>query len=338
MKVIHFTHELPQASGVATFVRELNAALRAGGVESRIVLNPRELPREPEAGMVLHIHGMWKMVYHQAAQWAKKTGVPIVWSTHGMTAPWSMAHKRWKKLIAWWLYQKWDLKRAAVIHSTVEQEREWNAKLGLGVGGGCRSVVVPLGTHLPEAKEVEGGRLKVERRNDKVLLFVGRVYPVKALDRLIEAFQAVDNTGWKLRIVGPDQAGHMAELKAIAEQQVEFAGPRFRAELAAEYETCDCLALVSHTENFGATVVDAMAHGKPVMTSTATPWKEVEDEKCGWWVDNDVETLSKAIREMMVLSDEERVEMGAHGRKLVEAKYTWEAVARKMNETYGRII
>lgn len=341
MKVIHFTHELPQASGVATFVRELNAALRAGGVESRIVLNPRELPEVAETGMVLHIHGMWKPVYHLAAQWAKKQGVKVVWSVHGMLAPWSMKHKWWKKLPVWFVYQWRDLRSAAILHATSENEVGWIRRLGFTQ----RIVLAPLGTHLPEAKEVEGGRLKVERRNDKVLLFVGRVYPVKALDRLIEAFQAVDNTGWKLRIVGPDQAGHMAELKKLVVDsgqwlvdRVEFVGPKFRAELEAEYENCDCLALVSHTENFGATVVDAMAREKPVITSTKTPWKEVEDEKCGWWVDNDVETLSKAIREMMVLSDEERVEMGAHGRKLVEAKYTWEAVARKMNETYGRII
>lgn len=51
----------------------------------------------------------------------------------------------------------------------------------------------------------------------RTLLFVGRVYPVKALDRLIEAFAKAKGEGWKLRIVGPDQAGHMAELKKIKE-------------------------------------------------------------------------------------------------------------------------
>lgn len=56
--------------------------------------------------------------------------------------------------------------------------------------------------------------------------------------------------------------------------------------------------------------------------------------RCGWWVDNDPETLAKALREAMSLSDEERRQMGEVGRRLVEAKYTWSAVAKKMGECY----
>ena len=72
-----------------------------------------------------------------------------------------------------------------------------------------------------------------------------------------------------------------------------------------EYIACDCLALVSHTENFGATVVDAMAHGKPVVTSDKTPWREVVEHKCGWWVSNAPAKLSAVICEMMAMSDDE---------------------------------
>lgn len=376
MKILHLMMNDAAASGVVTFVRELSKALERlecksesvkckEVVECEILTEADLLPETIDADVV-HIHGLWRPIFHRMVMKANEQDVPVVWSTHGMTAPWSMAHKKWKKLIAWWLYQKWDLKRSAVIHSTVEKEREWNESLGFK-----RHVIAPLGTHLPEANEVEGGRLKVERRNGKVLLFVGRVYPVKALDRLIEAFAKANIEGWKLRIVGPDQAGHMAELMQLCEKlglsysdqdgkfhrptsnlqpptsnqpQVAFAGPKFGAELEAEYENCDCLALVSHTENFGATVVDAMAHGKPVITSTATPWIEVEggrsevEQRCGWWVDNDVETLSKAIGEMMSLTDAERAEMGKRGRRLVEEKYTWEAVAKTMLKAYEGIV
>lgn len=355
MKVLHICADEAKASGVHTFCVELDAALRKLGVDSRIVT---QITTERDSEEVLawdldvvHIHGLWLKPLHQAAIWARKNGFPIVWSTHGMTAPWSMKHKWWKKIIAWWLYQKWDLKRAAVIHSTTELERGWNKALGFK-----QQIVVPLGTHLTEGNELEkvvgvggGGLVEGEvaierseiaeglREQRRMILFVGRVYPVKALDNLIAAFQAVDHEDWKLRIVGPDQAGYMAELKKIAGKDVEFVGPKFGEELSKEYENCDCLALVSHTENFGATVVDAMAHGKPVITGTKTPWKVVADRGCGWWVDNDVGTLSKAIGEMMRLSDAERAEMGKRGRRLVEEKYTWGAVAKAMKEAYEKI-
>lgn len=351
MKILHLTTGLQKASGVTTFVEGASAALNEIGVLSCASTNLRDLDVvKPD---VVHLHGLWTPFYHHAANWAKNAGVPIVWSTHGMLAPWSLRHKWWKKIPAWLLYQWRDLKSAAMFHATVEAEAQWIRNLGFKQP----IVVAPLGTTLPQTDAEFGKTTSSSTRgyaDDKdclakvrrTLLFVGRVYSVKALDSLIKAFTAANVPGWKLRIVGPDQAGHQAELEKLCEQlkdqglkfNVEFAGPKFDDELAAEYENCDCLALVSHTENFGATVVDAMAHGKPVITSTNTPWEEVATRFAGWWVSNEIEPLSKAMGEMMRLSDAERAEMGRRGRRLVEEKYTWEAVAKKLAEGYGRIL
>lgn len=251
-----------------------------------------------------------------------------------MLAPWAMKHKWWKKCLPWQLYQKGDLKGAALLHATSEQEERWIRECGFNQP----VVVVPLGTAVEPLKPAED-------KAGRTLLFVGRIYPVKALDRLIQAFAQVSASvrqGWRLRLVGPDQAGHMKSLELIVkslelEGHVEFIGPRFGEELGREYDTCDCLALVSHTENFGATVVDAMAHGKPVITSDKTPWREVAERKCGWRVSNEPEKLSVALGEMMSLSDDERRQMGANGRRLVEEKYTWEAVVKRMIKGYEEV-
>lgn len=95
---------------------------------------------------------------------------------------------------------------------------------------------------------------------------------------------------------------------------------------------------MSHTENFGATVVDALAHGKPVITSAKTPWKVVQEKGCGWWVENDVESLARALREMMALSENDRCEMGHMGCTLVEASYSWEAVGQALLTAYGKTV
>ena len=44
------------------------------------------------------------------------------------------------------------------------------------------------------------------------------------------------------------------------------------------------------------------------------------------------------LKEMMSMSDEERQQMGARGRKLVEEKYTWDAVVKEMVKGYERIV
>jgi len=332
MSVIQFCTDCASASGVNTFCTELDRALLARGVESAIARSfgdivslARPIPR---ASLVLHIHGLWTYAHHRAAVWARQNGVKVVWSTHGMTAPWALGHKRAKKLVAWFLYQRRDLRSAAFIHCTAESEVEWNVRLGL-----TKTFVVPLGAQpcLETSPRTKGN-------GGRVLLFVGRIYPVKALDNLIRAFSLAGVRGWTLRIVGPDEGGHQTELVALCVRlgltSVEFAGPRFGADLDSEYTACDALALVSHTENFGATVVDAMAHGKPVVTSTNTPWREVVERGCGWWVSNSPEPLSAALREMMALSDAEREKMGRAARALVEEKYSWSAVAARMEEQY----
>lgn len=351
MKILHITETSEGASGVATFVRELDASLRARGVESllrtrqELGCGGRELEgaRRPD---VVHIHGLWLKMYHQAAKWARAKGIPIVWSTHGMTAPWSMHHKWWKKLPAWLLYQKRDLKKAAAIHCTTEQEVEWNKALGFK-----NCFIAPLGTRLPPIVGVSSSSSRDEEtfhsrtpthNSNYTLLFVGRIYPVKGLVNLIKAWALSNADGWKLRIVGPDEAGHLAELEALVRElelvdSVEFVGPKFGDELSAEYENCDSLVLPSFTENFGATVVDAMAHGKPCIASTFTPWKELQERGCGWWVSNEPAKLAAVIDEMMSLDDATRRDMGAKGRRLVEEKYTWKAVAETMISKYKEI-
>jgi Glycosyl transferase 4-like domain len=71
---------------------------------------------------VLHDNGIWWSHNHQLANVASARGIPRVVSTRGMLAPWTVKHKRWKKRLAWWLYQRRDLKRASRHHTTAETE------------------------------------------------------------------------------------------------------------------------------------------------------------------------------------------------------------------------
>lgn len=337
MKILHVITGMQKAAGTTTFVENVVSGLRQKGHNVEIVMSPDGFCRCD----IIHIHGMWSGLLHRAVCYARHNKIPVMWSTHGMTAPWAMRHKWGKKLPAWLLYQKRDLKSAAAIHCTTDLEVEWNKSLGFS-----NTFIAPLGTEIKPLSTQN--TLNNEKR---VLLFVGRIYPVKGLVNLIKAWHKIFSVSsvcsvvknWKLRIVGPDQAGHQAELdKLVAElglgSSVEFAGPKFGEELSAEYDNCDCLVLPSFTENFGATVVDALAHGKPCIASTFTPWKELKERGCGWWVSNEADQLAKAIQEMIDAGDENRREMGSRGRKLVEEKYTWDAIVNAMVKGYEEVL
>ena len=344
MKVLHVITGMQKAAGTTTFVENVVDGLRQQGHDVEIVMSPDGFRRCD----IIHIHGLWSGLLHRAACYARHNKIPVVWSTHGMTAPWAMRHKWWKKLPAWLLYQQRDLRKAAAIHCTTELEVGWNKSLGFS-----NCFIAPLGTNEHQFHSPTPAR---NSNYTHTLLFVGRIYPVKGLVNLIRAWGIamkqlsvscppfpVPHSNWKLRIVGPDQAGHLASLQSLVSQMslvssVEFPGPKFGDELSAEYEKCDCLVLPSFTENFGATIVDALSHGKPCIASTFTPWKELQSRGCGWWVSNEPNKLANAIQEIINASDENRQAMGSRGRELVEEKYTWDAVVKVMVKGYEEIL
>lgn len=357
MKILHVISGLAKAAGTSAFCGELANALVARGHEVVIAVKGvlggnsytldehiqvygvdnvrRDLIARRVSFDIIHVHGLWTPDLHRVSSCARTIGIPIVWSTHGMTSPWSMHHKWWKKWIAWHVYQRNDLACAALIHVTSEQEAGWNHDLGMR----NRQVIVPLGTALAPIMPSQ------ERAENKLLrvLFVGRIYPVKGLMNVVRAAARLKNAPISFRIVGPDQGGHLSELMMEAERlgvagMFDWAGPKYGDDLSAEYDLCDIFILPSFTENFGAAVVDALAHGKPALTSRFTPWKILEDCRCGWWVSNTPESLADTFKKLLCLDMKELQEMGALGRKLVEARYTWGAVTDLMIESYLSIV
>ena len=85
---------------------------------------------------------------------AEKRGIPRVVSIRGMLEPWAFRHKRAKKRIAWWLYQRRDLTQAQCHITTGEAESQNLQHLGLGVP----ISIIPNGVDVPEKPPHPEGR------------------------------------------------------------------------------------------------------------------------------------------------------------------------------------
>jgi glycosyltransferase involved in cell wall biosynthesis len=295
----------------------------------------RALGREGELD-VLHDHGLWLSTNHLAARFSRHHRVPRVVSVRGMLSAWALAQGRTKKRIAWSLYQRRDLRTAALLHGTADAEAEDIRRMGLT----GPVAVLPNGVVIPPweaSPPPETGRV-IHRA-----LFLARLHPGKGLLDLVQAWARVRPEQWELVVAGPDDGGHQKEVEAAARELGVLGSIRFIGEVADAakwdlYRSADLFILPTHSENFGITVAEALAAGVPVLTTRGAPWSDLETHRCGWWVDIGPAGLERGLREALSVSDEERRGRGQRGRALVEAQYSWESVAQRMLEAYAWIL
>lgn len=287
-------------------------------------------------GDLLHGHGVWHPVNHWTAWASRRWNIPLVIQPRGMLEPWAIQHKGWKKRLALRLYQQRDLATAQVLVATAEKEYGNLRALGLRQP----IAIIPNGVQLPAANELPARTLTAGVQ--RTVFFLGRVYPVKGLLNLIEAWAQVGPIGWRLRIAGPDETSHLAEVLALAREAgvsetIEYVGEVDGADKTAMYESADLFVLPSFTENFGLVVAEALAHGLPVITTQGTPWADLPAFGCGWWIPIGVDPLANALREAMALSDDERAAMGARGLVYVR-RYDWSVIAEDMAAVYRWVL
>ena len=258
----------------------------------------------------VHDNGLWLAHNHRIAEMARAIGLPRVVSTRGMLEPWAIGHRAWKKQLAWRLYQRRDLDRAAALHATAEPEAANLAQFGFA----APVSTIPNGVDIPPLTV----RPALPECKARTALFLGRIYPVKGLPMLVEAWASVRPAGWRLVIAGPDEAGH----KGVVERGVRAAGlgdvVRFAGAVSGDAKHAllagaDLFVLPSHSESFGMVVAEALAHGKPVLTTTAVPWPALQSRGCGWRTAPSTEGLAAGLREACACDDNRLREMGANG-------------------------
>lgn len=349
MKLLHVINEIsPQSGGPTRSVKGLCRALSKAGCDTTLfVLNGNHefdnpcgvkvvrdrMPNITNYDLV-HIHGLWLWGIHKVMKECVRCKVRYVISPRGMLDPWALSVKRWKKSVAMALYQRGDLTSAVAFHVTAALEEESVRKQGLKQ----KVIVAPNGVDIPASmppRRVLNGT--------KTALFLSRLHPGKGLLTLAEAWSRVRPKGWRMKVVGPDFYGHKNDVvEALFRLGIrddwEFVDALDDVKKWEAYRSADLLAHPSVSENFGITIAEGLAAELPVICTKGTPWSVVEERKCGWWIDVGVEPLANALHEAMTLSDADRQAMGSCGRKLVEEKYTWDAVVMDMVKGYEEVL
>jgi len=217
--------------------------------------------------------------------------------------------------------------------------------------------VIPCGVDLslfhPLPRDEAKAYLEMPQHH-KMVLFVGRIEPLKGIDVLIEAMALVLRDMDQPRdeiclcIIGGDADTNkldqeLARLEKIREKLgiadvVTFLGKRDQDVLPYYYSAAEVCVVPSHYESFGMVALEAMACGTPVIASRVGGLTfTVKDERTGFLVpDDDRDALAAKLR-LLLTSENLRRNMGHQATQLAKC-YSWSIVAGQIIALYRELI
>lgn len=227
----------------------------------------------------------------------------IVISPRGMLGPESLKIKPIKKRIffvyarvkSWFKSIRW--------HATSEiEKKEIMQKFGSDADVKIASNVPYISSEKTNYLQKTPGQLN--------LLSIGRIAPIKNFDFLINCLKH-QTQNINLTIVGPieDQA-YFDKCKNATEKLPKTVTVKFihgvpPSEIEKLYQENHLFISTSKNENFGHSIAEALAHGKPVIVSDHTPWKALDKKGIGFDLKLDLNLFSDKIDYFASMDQEE---------------------------------
>ncbi len=291
---------------------------------------------------LLHLHSIFRWPTWMAARVARGKSIPYILSPRGMLVK-SLIQRKNPFLKTLWiqLVEKGNIERAAGIHFTSPLEETEAKRFHFSWPP---AAVIPNGLDVQESQPGNGNispQIKSLLDRKPMLLFIGRVNWKKGLDRLILSLPAIPKA--HLVIAGNDEEGYQKVLENLARkagvsQRVSYAGYVDGTEKIALLKSADLFVLPSYSENFGNSVLEAMAVGCPVVVAADVGLSDtVQESGAGRVINGDPKQMAEDINHLLA-HRELRNEMGARGKEVVRSQFDGQKVGNDMLATYQQCL
>ena len=301
-----------------------------------------------------HCHGLWLYPSLVDLSIERRLNVPYVISPHGMLDPWAVKNSAWKKKLIGFLFENRHLRNAACIQALCQSEAASLRAYGLK----NPIAVIPNGMDLPDSNP---STFNVQRSTKRRrLLFLGRIHPKKGLKELIEAWNMVQEaweSEWDMIIAGWDDGGHLNNLKRQASSlglqwsvdeldselrspssALHFVGPKFGTEKDMLLRSADAFILPSFSEGLPMSVLEAWAHGLPVLMTPQCNIPEGFAAEAAIRFESNPVDIATGLLSLFSMNDADRQKMGQRGLALVKDTFTWTKVAAEMHAVYQWVL
>jgi glycosyltransferase involved in cell wall biosynthesis len=320
-----------RGAGVYSYSPQLAARIDAAVAESRLV----------------HIHTLWTYPGWAAMRACRRQNVPFVVMPHGMLDPNSLGRK-WMKKQLYGRFVEWpQLRAAAAMVYTHEEERRLAES---SVPRLPQGFLVPLGADSPP--ELPRERLAEQffqrfpqLQGRKLVLFLSRLHPKKGLDLLVPAFRSVAtrNRDAHLVLVGPGDDDYVASLLRLVKEagladRVTFTGALLGQAKWEAMAAATMLVLPSYQENFALVVAEGMRLGLPIVLSRRVNiWAEVVAAGAGVACELAADSLASAMGHYL---DQPALADGAgrQGQQLASRQFNWDRTASAMEVAYHQVL
>jgi glycosyltransferase involved in cell wall biosynthesis len=289
---------------------------------------------------VIHQHGIWMPISIYSNKIGSRTKVIRLVQPHGYLEPFCLRLSKMKKLFAYCAYERNNILNADnIVACSV------NEGLNLKKIFPMKTIsIIPNGIS-SEFYNEPSNKTK-NNKGPKKIVYLSQIIPVKGLERFFKVIKDIDSEklrGWEILISGYGSAPYVKSLKLLVEHLnleylIKFIGPKVDKEKIELIDNAKIFILPTYNENYGIVVAEAMARGIPVITTQGAPWKEINTNSCGLWVENNCKGLKSGILELIEATDQQLLDMGNRGRRLISKKYMWSNAAKKTITLYKWLI